>query len=93
MFNPFLLGGEEVLSLLPNFQKEGGLDRISIFRSHDLRGWLLGIRVVAFFQRGLQFLHNKKFFLLVITENLNCEILTKNSVTFKRWDGTKDEKF
>ena len=25
--------------------------------------------------------------------NLNWEILTKNSVTFKRWDGVKDEKF
>ena len=26
-------------------------------------------------------------------EDLNWEILTKNSVTFKRWDGVKDEKF
>ena len=24
--------------------------------------------------------------------NLNWEILTKNLVTFKRWDGVKDEK-
>ena len=27
-----------------------------------------------------------------ITKNLNWKILTKNSVTFKRWDGVKDEK-
>ena len=32
-------------------------------------------------------------FLSVITKNLNWEILTKNLVTFKRWDGVKDEKF
>ena len=29
----------------------------------------------------------------VITKNLNWEILTNNLVTFKRWDGVKDEKF
>ena len=28
-----------------------------------------------------------------MTTNLNWEILTKNLVTFKRWDGGKDEKF
>ena len=32
-------------------------------------------------------------FLCVITKNLNWEILTKNLVTFKRWDGVKDETF
>ena len=31
-------------------------------------------------------------FFSVITINLNGEILTKNLVTFKRWDGVKDEK-
>ena len=31
-------------------------------------------------------------FLSLITKNLNWEILTKNLVTFKRWDGVKDEK-
>ena len=31
-------------------------------------------------------------FFSVITKNLNWEILTKNLVTFKRWDGFKDEK-
>ena len=35
----------------------------------------------------------KKIFLSFITKNLNWEILTKNLVTFKRWDGVKDEKF
>ena len=29
----------------------------------------------------------------VLTKNLNGEILTKNLVTFKRWDEVKDEKF
>ena len=28
----------------------------------------------------------------VLTKNLNWEILTKNLVTFQRWDGVKDEK-
>ena len=32
-------------------------------------------------------------FFCVITKNLNLEILTKNLVTFKRWDMVKDEKF
>ena len=29
----------------------------------------------------------------VITKNLNLKILTKNLITFKRWDGVKDENF
>ena len=32
-------------------------------------------------------------FLSLITKNLSWEILTKNLVTFKRWDWVKDEKF
>ena len=32
-------------------------------------------------------------FFSVTTKNLNWKILTKNLVTFKRWDGVKDEKF
>ena len=32
-------------------------------------------------------------FFSVITKNLNWEIVTKNLVTFKKWDGVKDEKF
>ena len=31
-------------------------------------------------------------FLSLITNNLSWGILTKNLVTFKRWDGVKDEK-
>ena len=31
-------------------------------------------------------------FFSVLTENLNWEILTKNLVTYKRWDGVNDEK-
>ena len=58
--------------------KKGRLDRISVLRSEDLRGWLLGKREVVF-SAGLQFLHKKvyeKMFLSVITKNLNWEILT-----------------
>ena len=29
----------------------------------------------------------------VITKNLNWDISAKNLVTFKRWDGVKDEQF
>ena len=32
-------------------------------------------------------------FFSVVTKNLNWEILMKDLVTFKRWDGVKDEKF
>ena len=32
-------------------------------------------------------------FFPVTTKNSNWEILTKNLVTSKRWDGVKDEKF
>ena len=35
----------------------------------------------------------KKMFFSVITKNLDWKILTKNLVTFKRWDEFKDEKF
>ena len=31
-------------------------------------------------------------FFSVITDNLKSETLTKNLVTFKKWDGVKDEK-
>ena len=34
----------------------------------------------------------KKFFFSVITKNLNWEILTKNLVTFRRWNWVKYEK-
>ena len=32
-------------------------------------------------------------FFSVVTKNLNWEIVTENSVTFKRWDAVKDENF
>ena len=32
-------------------------------------------------------------FVSFLTKNLNWEILTKTLVTFKRWDGVKDENF
>ena len=34
-----------------------------------------------------------KMFFSAITKNLNWEILIKNLVPFKSWDGVKDEKF
>ena len=36
--------------------------------------------------------HNKMFFSVII-KNLNWEVLTKNLLTFKRWDGVKNENF
>ena len=97
--------GRGGLSLWPNFQKVGGgFHRILIFR-----GGLLGKRRVTFFREGgcSFYIKNKlkseifnkkkslqtKMFFSVITKNLNWEILTKNLVTFKRWDEAKDEKF
>ena len=32
-------------------------------------------------------------FFSVLSKNLNCEVLSKNIVTFKRWDGIKDKSF
>ena len=32
-------------------------------------------------------------FFSVIIKNLNWEILTKNLITFKKWDVVKDKKF
>ena len=32
-------------------------------------------------------------FFSVITKNLNWDIVSKNVVTFTRWDGVKDKKF
>ena len=31
-------------------------------------------------------------FFSVITKDLNWDVVTKNLVAFKRWDGVKDEK-
>ena len=47
---------------------------------------------VTFF-RGLQYLNKKiNFINRVYKQNLNWEILTKNLVTFKRWNWVEDEK-
>ena len=37
--------------------------------------------------------YKQKMLFSIITKNLNREILTKNLVTFKRWDGVKDGNF
>ena len=91
---PFLSAGR--LSLQPNFQKGGRLDRTSQL----LEG--------VIFSGGCNFnIKNKlkseifndkknlqtKMFFSVITKNLNWDILTKNLVIFKRWHAVKDEKF
>ena len=83
------------------FKREVGMDRISIFRGG---GWWE--KGGDLFQ-GLQFLHiNKlkseifndkkglyaKMFFSVTTKYLNWEILIKNLINFKRWNGVKDEK-
>ena len=70
------------------FSKGEGLGRISVFR-----GGLLGKRSEFFQEKKLRYLTTRKVFLSVITKNLNWKILTKNLVTFKRWDVVKDEKF
>ena len=36
--------------------------------------------------------YKTKIFLSIITKNLNWEILTKDLVNFKKWNGIKDEK-
>ena len=80
--HPFpLSAGEGRLSLLPNFQK-GGLGRISVFRDFNETLTLMTEKI-----------HKQKMFFSILTKNLNREILIKNLVTFKRWNGIKDENF
>ena len=84
-----------MLRLLPNFQK-GVLDRTSVLKSQDLRGWLLGKRGVVFFNGTCSFYIKrvyKKLFLSVISENLNWENLTKNLATFKDRMGLRMKNF
>ena len=38
-------------------------------------------------------IYKQKMFFSVLTKNLNREILIKNLVTFKRWNGIKDKNF
>ena len=66
-------------------------------------------RAVTFFRGGCSFyikiilkyetftdkkkIINKNDVFPIITKNLNLEILIKNLLTLKTWDGIKDEKF
>ena len=62
-------------------------------------GWLFSGGVAIFTQKIKSEIFNDKkslqaiIFFTVITKNSNWEILPKNLVNFKRWDGIKDEKF
>ena len=38
-------------------------------------------------------IYKQKIFFSILTKNLNREILIENLVTFKRWNGIKDENF
>ena len=95
------------MTIIPNFQK-GGLHKVSIFRGGLLgmrvmtffKGWGEGVCAVFYIKNKLnsEIFSDKKslkrrLFFSVISKNFNSEILTKNLVTFKRWDGVKDEKF
>ena len=51
----------------------------------------LKIKLKSEIFNGKRFLNKNAFF--VRTTNLKWKISTKNFVTFKRWDGVKDEKF
>ena len=37
-------------------------------------------------------IYTQKMFSSILTKNLNWEVLTKNLVTFKRWDGIRFSK-
>ena len=100
-------GGGEPRPRFPNFQKsKSRLYKISLFRGglrgKRGRGDFLGRRrkVFSFYIKNKlqsKIFNNKKrfktkMFFSVIAKNSNWEILTKNLVTFIRWDGVKDEK-
>ena len=81
---------------LPHFLGEGGLASYQIFENTGGRGG--GAWQDLNFERGLLAMWGVTFFGMemffsVITKNLDFEILTNNSVTFKRSDWVKDEKF
>ena len=96
---PFCWGVNLVPKSYQNCKKER-LHRSSIFR----RG-LLVKKELTFFKGGCSFyienklkseiFNNKKSLLtkMFFSAFLNCDILTKNLVTFKRRNGVKDEKF
>ena len=83
MHPPPLSGGGGT-SLLPNFWKHGG-EGGGAWQDLNFERGLLARWGVTFF--GME------MFFSVITKNLDFEILTNNSVTFKRSDWVKDEKF
>ena len=92
---PFLLGMR--LNLLPSFQKGGAWQDLIFRRDCWERGGgelFLGSRSFYIKKLNPEIFNEKKFYKQkhFITKNLNWEILTKNLVTFKRWDGVKDEK-
>ena len=88
---PFYFG--EGLNILPDFQKGGPWQDLN-FQRGDL---LQGVAAFTWLKLKSEIFNGKKVYnqnaFSVITKNLNCEILTKNLVTFNRWDGVKDEKF
>ena len=62
--------------------KEGGGVCFSFFIKNKLKSEICNDKKI----------YKTKMFFSATTKNLNQEILTQNSVTFKRWDGVKDEK-
>ena len=80
------------MNILPDFQK-GGPSQDLNFQRGDL---LQGVAAFTWLRLKSEIFNGKKVYnqnaFSVITKNLNCEILTKNLVTFNRWDGVKDEK-
>ena len=71
-----------------------GLDEISICweRGGDFFGKGVAVFTYEFNDKKNQ-VYQQKIFFSVITKSLNRGILTKNLVTFRRWDEVKDEKF
>ena len=71
------------LSLLPNFQKRDAWRSYNFYIRNNVKSEIFNDK------KGLQ----SKIFFSFITKNINWEILSKNLVSFKRWNGVKNEKF
>ena len=89
-----------VLSLQPKEQKRGALEDLNFLRGVAGKvgvDFFRGVAVFTLNKLKSEIFNDRKVYeqkrFSVITKNLNREILTKNLVTFKRWDGVKDEKF
>ena len=91
----------EGLSLLPSFRKGGAWQYLNFEREGAGKegvtfweAWWGGGVAVLLWKKSEIFndkkLYETKMFFSVITKNLNWQILTKNSVTSKRWDAVKD---